>query len=128
MAAFIGLVFVVGVAVGAIVRPYLEAVSAAPRFPGPPSPDALVAIFTKELNLTPVQQTQLENILRARRDKFDALGEGIRQRMDAERDRMRADIDQILTPEQRVRFESMNRKMREHPRSLPPFDPPPSPR
>jgi Spy/CpxP family protein refolding chaperone len=128
MAAFIGLVFVVGMAVGAIVRPYLESVSATQRFPGPPSPDALVAIFTKELNLTPVQQTQLEKILRARRDTFDAFGEGIRQRMDAERDRMLADIDKLLTPEQRVRFESMNRKMREHPRPLPPFVPPPSPR
>lgn len=126
--AFVGLVFGAGVGTGVLLRTYLDPISAAAAFPPPPSPGGLVQLFTKELDLTQSQQEQLERILLARRHTFGTFSEDIRQHMDAERDRTIVEIDKILTPQQRVRFQAMNQKMREHPRPLPPFKPPSPPR
>jgi Spy/CpxP family protein refolding chaperone len=126
--AFVGLVFSAGVGTGVLLRTYLDPISAAAAFPSPPSPGSLAQLFTKELDLTRPQQEQLERILRARRHTFGAFSEDIRHRMDAERDRTIVEIDKILTPEQRVRFQAMNQKMRESPRPFPPFEPSPAPR
>jgi hypothetical protein len=125
-AAFILLVFILGLGSGVIVRPYLE--QAATHWLPPPSPTAMVAMFTKRLDLTPTQQRQVEQILEARRQTFGTFSEDIRQRIDAERDRTLAEIEQVLTPEQRVRFQAMNQEMRDRPRPFPPFGAPPPPR
>jgi Spy/CpxP family protein refolding chaperone len=126
--AFVVLVFSLGFGAGVIMGPMLGL--AATRWPPPPpSPSGLVAMFAKQLDLTIEQQQRVEKILLARRQTFGTFSEDVRQRMDAERDAMLAEIDQILTPEQRVRFQMMNQKMREHRRSFPPFAPlPPPPR
>jgi Spy/CpxP family protein refolding chaperone len=126
--AFVGLVFSAGVGTGVLLRTYLDPISAAAALPPRPSPGGLVQMFTKELDLTQAQQGQLERILLARRHTFGAFSEDIRQRMDAERDRTIVEIDKMLTPEQRVRFQAMNQKMREWPRPFPPLEPPLPPR
>jgi Spy/CpxP family protein refolding chaperone len=125
--AFVVLVFSLGFGGGVIVGPFLGLT--ATRWPPPPSPSGLVAMFTKQLDLTTEQQQRVEKILLARRQTFGTFSEDVRQRMDAERDAMLAEINQILTPEQRVRFQAMNQRMREHQRPFPPFGPlPPPPR
>jgi Spy/CpxP family protein refolding chaperone len=111
-------VFVLGAALG-VVSGYLFAhrVSAAGPGPAPLSDDARrqqkVAQLTKELDLTPDQQSQIDAIFLDTAAKFkavhkesDAQIETLRQ---AGRDRVRA----VLTAEQQPKFEEFLRKLDE---------------
>jgi Spy/CpxP family protein refolding chaperone len=69
--------------------------------------------FTKELSLTPEQQQQLETILKKNMDEF---GSAHKEHMDHIRELVRGGRDRIaaiLTPEQKVRFEAMEKERKE---------------
>jgi protein CpxP len=121
-------VFVLGAALG-VVSGYLFAhrVSAAGTGPAPLSDDARrqqkVAQLTKELGLTPDQQSEIDAIFQDTSAKFkavhkesDAQMETLRQ---AGRDRVRA----VLTAEQKPKFEEFLRKLDEERKNHP--QPPP---
>jgi hypothetical protein len=60
----------------------------------------------RELDLTPAQDSSIRTILMQRSGEFAALREEMRPRVEALVHLVRADIEQILTPDQRTRFHS----------------------
>lgn len=115
-ALWVGIVFLLGVAVGGMAGYGYErwSVSAARApLPEPVRRAQRVEQLTKELSLTPDQAKQLDQILMERHaevkavhDQADAQAEQIRQKG---RDQVRA----ILTPEQKPKFEEFLRRLDE---------------
>ncbi|HYT06556.1 MAG TPA: hypothetical protein VEL77_02810 [Rugosimonospora sp.] len=115
--ALIALVFVLGVALGAVghsvadrrvlgARPQLQI---QPR----PNPPRAVARLTTELNLTPDQQKQLSAILMDMQHRFDAVHEQVNPQFEQIREQGHDQIRQILTPEQRPKFEDFLNRLAE---------------
>lgn len=69
-------------------------------------------MLTDELQLTPAQQEQLAAILTARRNQFAALREQVREQFERDAGGLSDDIQQILTPEQRKKFEDFVARVR----------------
>ena len=95
------------------------------RAPGPPlSDDAKrqqkVATLTKELQLTPEQQTQVDAIFRDIQGNFQAIRKDSEAQIEvarqAGRDRLRA----VMTPEQKPKFEDFLRRLDEDRKNRPP--------
>ena len=94
--------------------------------------------FTKDLNLTAEQQQQLETILKKNMDEF---GSAHREHMDHIRELVKGGRDRvaaILTPEQKVKFEAIEKERKERDKGMsrngpgdhggpPPGDLPPGP-
>lgn len=70
-----------------------------------PAPLRAVPRLTKELDLTPDQQKQLGVILTQMQAGFDAVRQQMNPQFDQIREQGRDQIRQILTPEQRPKFE-----------------------
>lgn len=78
----------------------------ATQAPVPPNREQLLANFTRELELTPDQQKQVAGILDNSRAKYHALDRSLDpQRMEI-RDQSRAQMRELLTPEQQVKFDA----------------------
>jgi len=77
-----------------------------------------------ELNLTDQQQAQVQKILETHRGHIDTIMTGVRPQIRKELDAMNADIEKILTPDQRAQFAKMRMRM---PRRGGPGGPPPAP-
>jgi hypothetical protein len=69
-----------------------------------------------ELNLTPQQHAQVKQIIEAHAARIQAISEGMRPAIHQEIDRNNAEIAQVLTPEQRQKFEKL--KMQFVPRHI----------
>jgi len=93
-------VFVLGLALGG-----LSMHLAANRFGGNHGKKSFTEELTRELNLTPAQQTQLSAILEETRGKFSAIYEQYRPQIDQARRDGRQNIRAILTEEQLPKFE-----------------------
>ena len=61
----------------------------------------------RRLDLTDAQRKQVEEILRRRHARINAMWSGVRPRVRAEVDATNAEIAKVLTPEQRAKFERM---------------------
>jgi Spy/CpxP family protein refolding chaperone len=101
----VALTFTAGVAVGVFASHMmiLRGVHGAPYFPT----SAIVHRLDRRLDLTDTQRAQVEQIIRRRHDRIDAMWNGVRPRMHAEIEQTNAEIARILTPEQRAKFERM---------------------
>jgi Spy/CpxP family protein refolding chaperone len=87
----------------------------------------LVDRLDRELELTPAQRTTVTAILKRGRDRIDAIHGAIRPQVRAQMDATSAEIEKVLTPEQRTKFAELRAKMERHRER--PFDaPPPLPR
>lgn len=75
----------------------------------------------RELHLTAQQKTQVQQILDRHRAKIESLMGNVRPQIRAEIDATNAEIDKILTPEQRAEFAKMKMRM-PHRRGGPPPD------
>jgi len=108
------LVFVLGIALGGVGIYLVTArVQAARAQATGHSPANTMAMYTRDLNLTPDQQKQIQAIISDTRahyaelhDKFDPEYERVRQEG---RERIR----EALTPEQRPKFEDLLRRIDE---------------
>lgn len=113
-ALLVFVVFVLGIALGGVgVYTVTARVQAAHAQASAHTPANTMAMFTRDLNLTPEQQKQIQGIIgdtRARyavlHDKFDPEYERVRQ---AGRERIR----QILTAEQQPKLEDLLRRIDE---------------
>ena len=132
--------FVVGVCVGGLGMHLVDTHRV--RDSVPPGGERFIGRLERELNLTDEQRQRIDEIVEQSRREGDALH---REMLPRVREHMRATREQIrdvLTPEQQVRFEELNRQYRrraEHfflgggrrgrgrrpPRGGPPPDPPP---
>jgi len=69
--------------------------------------------WTKDLNLTPDQQKQLDSVLAQMQTRYSGIHEQFRAQEDQARKQGRDEIRAILTPDQLAKFEETMRKMDE---------------
>ncbi len=70
------------------------------------------ARMAKELELTPVQQQQVDSLMSAQAPKFRALREKFEPAMDSLVHETQAQMDRILTPEQQAKAKAMRERWR----------------
>ena len=117
--ALIVLVLVLGIALGAVGHSVFDRRVLGARTLTRPDPPRGVNRLTTELNLSPDQQKQLSAILTDMQHRMD----GVRQQMDPQfnqiRDQGHDQIRQILTPDQRPKFEDFLKRLAEDRRRRP---------
>lgn len=74
---------------------------------GRPPFRAYVEHLDHELNFTPQQKQAVTQIVERHRQRLEALSASIRPQMRAELDATTAEIEKILTPEQRTKFQAL---------------------
>ena len=106
--------FIAGFIVGAVVDRFLT--MHRPGFRRPPAmvADAMLERLDNRLDLTDQQRVQIESILEKRHERIHSLQESIHPKVQAEIQQTNAEIERVLTPEQREKFQKL--KMRMHPR------------
>jgi hypothetical protein len=77
----------------------------------------IVTRITEELALTPAQAQSVDAIFARRELQLDSLRLRVGPQLDSLRDQMRAAIDSVLTPEQRVKSAEQRRRMDERRRA-----------
>jgi Spy/CpxP family protein refolding chaperone len=70
-----------------------------------------VAVLTRDLNLAPEQQTQLDAAIREAQSKFKAIREASQPQIEATRAQARAKVRAFLTPEQLPKYEAYLQKI-----------------
>ena|SRR5438067_2872492 len=78
--------------------------SSALRSPTPEERRRLRSELTRELGLTPAQDSAFDSIMMQRAGEFSALREEIRPRVERLVSDVRSDMEQVLSPTQRERF------------------------
>jgi Spy/CpxP family protein refolding chaperone len=120
-ALLVFVVFALGIALGSVatytVTSRVLAAHAQPSLAHDPA--GTVAIFTRDLNLTPDQRKQLEAIFNDTRAKYAALHEKLDPEYEQVRQQGRDKIRQMLTPEQRPKLEELLRRIDEQRRMHP---------
>jgi hypothetical protein len=118
--ALIILVFVLGVGLGAVGHSVADrrVLGARTRPPSPflqprPNPPRAVARLTTELTLTPEQQKQIGDILAETQHRYDAVHDQMNPQFAEIRQEGRDQIRQVLTPEQRPKFEDYLKRLEE---------------
>lgn len=107
--------FVLGIALGS-VGTYLvttQVQAARPRASLSHNYAGTVAMFTQGLSLSSDQRTQLEAIFNDMRSHYEALHQKLDPEYEQVRQQGRERIRQILTPEQRPKFEDLLRQIDE---------------
>jgi hypothetical protein len=115
------LVLFLGIALGAVgdiffnqrvlgARPQIQPQTQNQNRPDPPR---AVARLTNELQLTPDQQKQLSLILTDMQQRIDAVRQQVNPQFDQIREEGHEQIRQILTPEQRPKFEDFLQRVDE---------------
>jgi Spy/CpxP family protein refolding chaperone len=77
------------------------------------NPAHTMAMFTRDLNLNPEQQKQIEAILTATRARYAEIHSQADPEYEQARQAGREKIRQVLTPEQRPKFEDLLRRIDE---------------
>jgi Spy/CpxP family protein refolding chaperone len=110
------LVFALGIALGAVGTYVVttRVLAARPQLNTVPN---RVALFTRDLNLNPEQQKQIQEILTETRARYAEIHSQADPEYEKARHEGRQQIRQILTPEQRPKFEDMLRRFDEERRS-----------
>ena len=111
-------IFLVGILVGVLATLVWTGVRpgpAPPPGPGPgggPPPDGAFFLerMGRALELTDEQSEEIAEILRASREEAEGFRREMHERFREHMDRTRAAIEEVLTPEQRERFERFNRR------------------
>jgi hypothetical protein len=78
---------------------------------GPHMTQHIVARLDRELQLSPQQRDEVTRILNTRRDHIAAITAAVRPHVRREIDEANAEIEKVLTPEQRGKFEKMRMRM-----------------
>lgn len=117
-AVLVFIVFVLGLLVGGVGNHFWgQSVwgsrSDRPAHMGPPSRAKVIDDFTRELQLTPDQQTQLGTIIDQTRAEWAAQHEANRQKDETIRQQAHAQIRAILTPEQAPKFDAFMQRLEE---------------
>ena len=107
--------FVLGIALGS-VGTYLVTMrvqAARPQATLAHNPAHTMAMYTRDLNLNADQQSQIQAILNDMRARYAALHEKLDPEYEQVRQQGRERIRQLLTPEQRPKFEDLLRQIDE---------------
>jgi Spy/CpxP family protein refolding chaperone len=90
----------------------------------------LVEHLDRELHFTPQQKQAVTQVIDSHRKRIEAISASVRPQMRAELDATNAEIEKLLTPEQRAKFQQLQqrhinrRRQRGAERGLPPPPPP----
>ena len=101
------LVFALGIALGALGTYVVTTRVLAAHSPAVRSPASTIAVFTRDLNLTPEQQKQIQAILNDTRAHYAEIHKRDDPEYDKTREEGRDRIRQVLTPEQGPKFEEL---------------------
>ena len=71
----------------------------------------IIARITDDLSLTPAQATAIDAIFVRRELQLDSLRARVGPQLDTLRNHMRASMDSVLTPEQRVKWAAARKRM-----------------
>lgn len=93
----------------------------APRF----VTDRMVDHLDRQLSFTPQQKAAVKQIIDRHRARIEAISANVRPQMRQEIDSTNAEIEKLLTPEQREKFKGL--RQRRHGRGGEPGPPPPRP-
>jgi hypothetical protein len=112
--------FILGIALGS-VGTYLvteRVLAARPlgaplRYLATPANNGHMAMYTRDLNLTPDQQSEIQGILNDTRAKYGELHAKLDPEYEDVRQQGRERIRQVLTPDQRPKFEELLRQIDE---------------
>lgn len=86
----------------------------------------LVDRLDRELHFDAKQRTSVTTIIESHRTRIDATWSSVRPQVEKEIDATNAEIEKVLTPEQREKFKALQVKMRSRSRhGAPPPGPPP---
>jgi Spy/CpxP family protein refolding chaperone len=110
------LVFALGIGLGA-VGTYVVTTRVLAARPQQATVPNRVAMFTRDLNLNPEQQKQIEAILTETRARYAEIHSQADPEYEKARHEGREKIRQILTPEQRPKFEDLLRRFDEERRN-----------
>jgi Spy/CpxP family protein refolding chaperone len=105
--------FVLGVALGSVGTYLVTTRVLAARSPLARTPNQHMAMYTRDLNLTTDQQSQIQAILNDTRAHYASLHEKLDPEYEQVRQQGRERIREALTPEQRPKFEELLRQMDE---------------
>ena len=112
----VSLLFLLGIALGAVGGEVLtdhwretRQRNAGPR--GGRDPVRALAMYTRDLNLNQDQQKQIQAILEDVRNQYAEIQKNVRPEYDRVRQQGRERVRQVLTPEQRPKFEDLLRRM-----------------
>ena len=83
----------------------------------------IVERFNRELHLTPGQKTEVQQIVDSHRAKIESLMTNVRPEIRKELDATNAEIEKVLTPDQRTQFQKMRMRMPGR-HGMPPSPPP----
>ena len=83
----------------------------------------IVERLNRELHLTPDQKSQVQKIVDSHRTHIEAIMSPVRPEIHKELDATNAEIEKILTPDQRTQFQKMLARMPGR-RGMPPPPPP----
>jgi Spy/CpxP family protein refolding chaperone len=112
---WLALVFVLGAAVGVVFEYGLAhktlAVALATPPPEPERRAKRVAEMTKELQLTPEQAASFDGIIHKAHDEMKGIHEKADSDLDTVRLKARDEMRQLLTPDQKPKFEVMVQRM-----------------
>lgn len=119
---FTTLVFLAGVAIGLLLdrtpQPTLVPAANAMAVQGvpiggvpfpQPGPAGVASILADDLALTAAQRDEIAVILAAKREELGAFREHVRERFLQQRQAINAEIERVLTPAQRERFQALQR-------------------
>jgi Spy/CpxP family protein refolding chaperone len=81
----------------------------------------LLERLTRQLDLTPSQRAAIDQILQRRRARVDALWSSVRPRVRQEIDEGNAEVERLLTPAQRTKFDAFKMKMQRRAHMRPPL-------
>ena len=107
-AVWVAVVFVLGALLGSVSGYLFAAHSHAdlkPALSDDERRSQKIAVLTRELNLTPDQQTQLDAAIREAQSKFKAIREASQPQIDATRAQARDKVRAFLKPEQLPKYE-----------------------
>jgi Spy/CpxP family protein refolding chaperone len=107
--------FVLGIALGSLGTYVVttRVLAARPLAALTRNPPGHMAMFTRDLNLSPDQQTQIQAIMNDTRARYAELHQKLDPEYEQVRQQGRERIRQALTPEQRPKFEDLLRQMDE---------------
>ena len=109
---WLGLVFILGAAIGGVFGySFAHRSYAATQLSEPERRAKRVGEMTKEVGLTPEQSTQIDQIIHQAHDEMKAIHEKSDGDVDVVRQRAREQMRNLLTPEQRPKFEAMIQRM-----------------
>jgi Spy/CpxP family protein refolding chaperone len=100
--------------------------------PHAPRLDRLVEHLDRALNLTPQQHESVRLIVQRHAERMSQISASVRPQMRQEIDSTNAEIEKVLTPEQRTKFQQLqqqrqqrrNRRGSRGPAGMPPHPPP----